>query len=71
MKETSLALKNILVWVVCWAFFFFLLCFPPSPAQLLMFPFKEKEEKRHLVEAFCKLLIHKARRISPAASLEY
>lgn len=31
-----------------------------------MFPFKEKEEKRH----FCKLLIHKARSISWAASLE-
>ena len=65
MKETNLALKNILVWVVCWAFFFF--CFAFFSPQLLMFPFKEKEEKRHLGEAFCKLLIHKARRISPAA----
>lgn len=64
MKETTPALESVLVWVVCRAFFFF---FP----KLLMFPFKEKEEKRHLVEAFCELLIHKAHRVSPVASLEY
>lgn len=63
MKETTPALESVLVWVVRRAFFFFFF-------KLLMFPFKEKE-KRHLVEAFCKLLIHKAHRVSPAASLEY
>lgn len=31
MKETSLALKNILVWVVCWAFFFFFALLSPLP----------------------------------------
>lgn len=63
MKETTPALESVLVLVVCRAFFFFF--------KLLMFPFKEKEEKKHLVEAFCELLIHKAHRVSPAASLEY
>lgn len=64
MVQTTPPLESILVWVVCRALFFFFFF------KLLMFPFKGNEETRHLVEAFCKLLIHKACRVSPAASLD-
>lgn len=39
------------------SFFYFFFSF----LKLLIFPFKEKQEKRHSVDAFCELLIHKAR----------
>lgn len=60
MKETTPALESVLVWVVCRGL----------KKKLLMFPFKEKEEKKHLVKHFasCSFTKHT---VSPAASLAY
>ena len=70
MKETTSALGNILVWVVCrLAFFLFFSFFLPFfLVNLLMFHLKRKRRKAFGRSIFVKLLIHKAHGVF---SLEY